>query len=161
MKKLLVIIALISAIFCVQGKCFAADLTIGYVNLAKIFSGYNKVTDSNEKMEKVKKNVNAMLLDMKEMNEGFDTLSDEAQAERKTQMLKKQDEIRKQADAIKKDEERILREILSDIETVSKELRKKKKLTYILDDRLIIDGPKNNELTDDILEMLNKRYKGN
>ncbi len=161
MKKILVIIALISAIFCVQGKCFAADLSIGYINLAKIFEGYKKVADSNEKMDKVKKNVNTMLSDMKKINEGFDTLSDEAKKERKNQMMSKQDEIRKMTVKVRKDEKRILREILKDIENVSKELRKKKKLTYIIDDRLIIDGPKDKDLTKDILKMLNERYKGN
>ncbi|MBU1042980.1 MAG: OmpH family outer membrane protein [Candidatus Omnitrophica bacterium] len=161
MKKILVIIALISAIFCVQSKCFAEDLSIGYINLAKIFEGYKKVVDSNEKMDKVKNDVNMMLQDMKKMNEGFDTLSKEAQEERKNQMLSKQEEIRKMTVDIRKDEERILREILKDVENVSKELRKKKKLTYIIDDRLIIDGPKENDLTDEIMKMLNERYKGN
>jgi len=161
MKRILVIIALISAIFCVQGKCFAGDLTIGYINLAKIFDGYNKVSDSSKKMDKVKNEVNTMLADMKKMNEGFDTLSEAAKEERKKQIMSKQEEIRKMATDIKKDEEHVLREILKDIENVSKELRKKKKLTYIIDDRLIIDGPKNKDLTEDILKMLNERYKGN
>ncbi|MBU1086748.1 MAG: OmpH family outer membrane protein [Candidatus Omnitrophica bacterium] len=161
MKKILVIIALISVIFCVQSKCFAEELTIGYINLAKIFEGYKKVADSNEKMDKVKKDVNNMLQDMKKMNEGVDTLSEGAKEERQNQMLSMQEKIRKITGDIRKDEERILREILKDVENVSKEMRKKKKLTYIIDDRLIIDGPKENDLTDDILKTLNERYKGN
>jgi Skp family chaperone for outer membrane proteins len=161
MRKILVIIAIISAVFCAQSKCFAEELTIGYINLAKVFEGYKKVADSNEKMDKVKTDVNNMLQDMKKMNEGFDTLSKEAQAERKTQILAKQDEIRKRTTDIRKDEETILRDILKDVETVSKELRKKKKLTYIVDDRLIIDGPKESDLTDEVTKMLNERYKGN
>ncbi|MFH1062593.1 MAG: OmpH family outer membrane protein [Candidatus Omnitrophota bacterium] len=161
MKKIILIITLIGAIFCVQTKCFAEELTIGYINLAKIFEGYKKVADSNEKIDKLKNDVNAMLQDMKKMNEGFDTLSKEAQEERKNQMLAKQDVIRKQTVDIRKDEETILREILKDVENVSKELRKKKKLTYIIDDRLIIDGPKESDLTDEIMKLLNERYKGN
>lgn len=158
MKKLGLIIVLIGVMFCVQTKCFAEELTIGFINLAKVFEGYKKVTEANGKIDKLKNDVNVMLQDMKKMNEGFDTLSKEAQEERKNQILAKQEEIRNRTVDIRKDEERILKEILKDVENVSKEVRKKKKLTYIIDDRLIIDGPKESDLTEDIMKMLNERY---
>jgi Skp family chaperone for outer membrane proteins len=161
MKKIMLVIAVLCFMLCAAGNSYAADLKIGYINLAKVFENYKKVADSNQKIEKLKNDVNAMLQDMKKMNEGFDTLSAEAQEERKQQLMDKQQEIRTRTVDIRKDEERILREILQDVEKVAKGLRKKNKFTYILDDRLILDGPEDSDITDEMVKMLNDRYKGN
>ncbi|MDD5747013.1 MAG: OmpH family outer membrane protein [Candidatus Omnitrophica bacterium] len=141
-------------------QCFAEDMKIGYINLGKIFEGYKKVTDSNVKLEEQKKKVQAKLDAMKELQNGFDTLSNEAKEERKNQMLAQQKEIQAMTYDVRKEEDRILREILKDIENISQDVQKKKKFSFILDDRLIIAGPKEMDLTDEVVKLLNERYKG-
>lgn len=158
MKKLGILV-LLAFFLLSQQICLAGDLKIGYVSLTRIFEGYKKVLDSNEEIEKQKDEVKVMLEDMKKLREGFDTLSEEAKQERKNQILAKQENIRKRTFEIRKDEDRVLREILKDIEKTSSEIRKNKKLTYILDDRLIINGPEKMDFTDDVIKLLNKRYK--
>lgn len=159
MKKLVISIALIVSILVVQNIALAESSDIGYVTLGKIFEDYKKVADSNKEIDKVKEDIKKVIDEINKLKEGFDTLSPAAQEERKNQMLAKQEEIRNRTFEVRKDEDRILREILKDIENVSIELRKKKKLTYIIDDRLILDGPKEMDLTAEVSKILNERYK--
>ncbi len=159
MKKLIILVVLLVSILVVQNIAFAGSSKIGYITLGRIFENYKKVADSNKEIDKVKKDIKKVIEEINKLKEGFDTLSPEAQEERKNQMLGKQEEIRNRTFEVRKDEDRILREILKDIENVSMELRKKKKLTYIIDDRLIIDGPKEMDLTDEVSKILNERYK--
>ncbi len=159
MKKLTILVALLVSILVIQNIAFAESFKIGYITLGRVFENYKKVADSNKEIDKVKENIKKAIGEINKLKEGFDTLSPKAQEERKNQMLAKQEEIRKRTFEVRKDEDRILREILKDIENVSKELRKKKKLTYIIDDRLIIDGPKEMDLTDEVSKILNDRYK--
>jgi Outer membrane protein (OmpH-like). len=112
------------------------------------------------KLEEQKKKVQAKLDAMKELQNGFDTLSNEAKEERKNQMLAQQKEIQAMTYDVRKEEDRILREILKDIENISQDVQKKKNYSFILDDRLIIAGPKEMDLTDEVVKLLNERYKG-
>jgi len=159
MKRLTILVALLVSILVVQNIAVAESFKIGYITLGRIFENYKKVADSNKEIDKVKENIKKVIEEINKLKEGFDTLSPEAQEERKNQMLAKQEEIRNRTFEVRKNEDRILREILKDIENVSMELRKKKKLTYIIDDRLIIDGPKEMDLTDEVSKILNDRYK--
>jgi Skp family chaperone for outer membrane proteins len=155
------VIGVIGALIVSQQLCFAEDMKIGYINLGKIFEGYKKVADSNAKLDKEKNAVKAKLEEIQKLKDGFDTLSNEAKEERKNQMLAQQEEIRKSTFGVRKEEDLILREILKDVENVSEEVKKKMKMTYIIDDRLIIAGPKEMDLTNDVLTLLNERYKAN
>jgi len=161
MKKLLCGVIFFLMLLTAQQSCFAEEMKIGYINLGKIFEGYKKVTESNAKLEEQKKTVQGKLEAMQKLKEGFDTLSNEAKEERKNQMLAQQEEIRTMTYDVRKEEDRILREILKDIENISQDVQKKKKFTFILDDRLIIAGPKEMDLTDEVVKLLNERYKGN
>ncbi|MCG2712591.1 MAG: OmpH family outer membrane protein [Candidatus Omnitrophica bacterium] len=159
MKKLTILVVLLVSILVVQNIAFAESSNIAYITLGRIFEEYKKVADSNKEIDKVKEDIKKVIEEINKLKEGYDTLSLEAQEERKNQMLAKQEEIRNRTFEVRKDEDRILREILKDIENVSMELRKKKKLTYIIDDRLIIDGPKEMDLTDEVSKILNERYE--
>ena len=96
---------------------------------------------------------------MQDLQKNYDSLSDEGKKEMEKQLREKQDSIRQETLEVRKDEDRVLREILKDIENVSEDLKKKKKLTYIIDDRLVISGPDSMDLTDDLVNLLNERYK--
>ncbi|MBU4478349.1 MAG: OmpH family outer membrane protein [Candidatus Omnitrophica bacterium] len=156
MKKQIIIT--VAILLFAQQWCFAEELKIGYIGLGRVFEAYKKVADSNKELDKSKNEVKAMVTDMQKLQDGFDTLSNEAKEERKKEMLARQEDVRKRTVDVRKEEDRILREILKDIENASSELRKKKKMTYIIDDRLIIDGPKDLDVTNEIVTLLNDRY---
>jgi len=156
MKKLIIITVVI--VLFAQQWCFAEEMKIGYIGLGRVFEVYKKVADSNKDLDKSKNEVKNMVADMQKLQDGFDTLSNEAKEERKKEMMARQEDVRKRTVEVRKEEDRILREILKDIENASSEIRKKKKLTYIIDDRLIIDGPKDLDVTNEIVTLLNERY---
>ncbi len=132
---------------------------MGFISLTKIFKEYKKVLDSNQKLDERKKQIRAMIDEMREMEKNFDQLSDKAKQARRKQMMTKQGDIRKQTLEIRKEEDRVLREILMDVEKTSGFLRKTKKLTFIIDDRLVIDGPEEMDVSDELIKLLNERYK--
>ena len=161
MRKLLILlgIALISVFFIQVDTSYAEVETIGYISLTNVFQGYKKVEESNAKLDERKKAVQEQLTGMQDMQKNYDSLSDQGKKDMKKQLMEKQDVIRQETLEVRKDEDRVLREILQDIENVSEEFRKSKKLTFILDDRLIIAGPDSMDLTEEITKLLNERYK--
>ncbi len=143
-----------------QGAGVAADLKIGYVNLAGVFEQYNKIADANERLEKKKEQVRLQLEELRQMQQqNVDQLSEKGRQEQREKVSTKQEEVRAKTMEIRAEEERILREVLQDIETVTGELRKKNEYSYILDQRSIIVGPEEDNLTAQVVEMLNQRYK--
>ena len=160
MRKLLILLGIgLLSIFFFQTNSFAEGDTIGYISLTRVFQGYKKVEESNSKLDERKKIVKDELAKMQDLQKNYDSLSDEGKKEMEKQLREKQDSIRQETLEVRKDEDRVLREILKDIENVSEDLKKKKKLTYIIDDRLVISGPDSMDLTDDLVNLLNERYK--
>ena len=159
MKRYLTAIFLAVFLLGAVSLSFAEDSKIGYISLSRVFEGYTKVKDSNDQLEGQKKEARDMIEKMRKLQEGLDTLSTEGKEERKKQILDSQNVIKQKTVEIRKEEDRILRDVLGDIEKASAQLRKKNKLDYILDDRLVIDGPKEMDLTDEVLKILNKEYK--
>jgi len=159
MKKALFIVFIALIFLAKSSICQGEDLKIGYISLGRIFQEYNKVADSNKQLDVVKKELKDMIEEIKTLGKNFDQLNEKGQQERSKLIKDKEAEIMRSRDELRKDEDRILREILKDIEQASGEIRKKGKWTYILDDRLLIDGPEDMDLTDEIIKLLNKRYK--
>lgn len=159
MKKQLFIVLITLILLVNSSLCQAADLKIGYISLGRIFQEYKKVNDSNKQLDVVKKELKQMIKEIQTLGKNFDQLNEKGQQERSKLIKDKEAKIFRRRDELRKDEDRILREILKDIEQASGEIRKKGKWNYILDDRLIIDGPEDMDLTDQILKLLNKRYK--
>jgi len=159
MKRTLFIVFIALTFLVKSSVCQGADLKIGYISLGRIFQEYKKVTDSNKQLDVVKKELKDMIEEIKTLGKNFDQLNEKGQQERSKLVKDKEAEIMRSRDELRKDEDRILREILKDIEQASGEIRKNGKWTYILDDRLLIDGPEDMDLTDEIIKLLNKSYK--
>ncbi|MFH2138437.1 MAG: OmpH family outer membrane protein [Candidatus Omnitrophota bacterium] len=159
MKRIIFILVVLGVILVTQQVCFAGDLTIGYISLSNVFKDYKKVEDSNAKLEERKNQVKAKLTEMQDLKKNYDSLSEKGKKELEDKLMAKQEDIRKDTLEVRKDEDRVLREILQDIEKAAGDLRKDRKLTYILDDRLIIAGPDDMDVTGDIVKILNERYK--
>ncbi|MCP4649347.1 MAG: OmpH family outer membrane protein [PVC group bacterium] len=159
MKKSLLILGILGFVLLFTQFGFAEEIKIGYISLSQVFQDYKKVIDSNEKLEERKKEVKNMLAGMQDLQKNYDSLSEKGKKEMEVELKAKQEDIRQRTVEVRKDEDRVLREILEDIEKTTGELRKERKFTYILDDRLIIDGPENMNVTDDVIKLLNERYK--
>ncbi|MFH2145639.1 MAG: OmpH family outer membrane protein [Candidatus Omnitrophota bacterium] len=160
MKKMFLFIWVV--IFCLTAADlgWAGELKIGYISLSTIFQEYNKVTDSNKKLDVVKNDLKKLIDDVRDLGKNYDQLSEKGKEEREKQIKAKEEGIIKRRDELRNEEDRILREILKDIENATREIRQKEKWTYIIDDRLIIDGPEDMDVTNEVVKLLNTSYKG-
>jgi len=161
MRKLLTMLGVFVLLACAPAAGFAADVKIGYVSLPRVFENYKKYKDAEQKITERKKPIRDMATELQELQKRDVTaLSEQGKQEVATQINTKRQAIDAQADEVAKDADRMLREILKDVETVSDELRKKEKFSYIVDERLIISGPEDMDITDKIVSILNERYQG-
>lgn len=160
MKTVVVVILCGIFLLAVQHFCWAADLTVSHISLAKIFEKYQKVNDSNNKLNVKKNQIRDLIEEIKGLDKNTDQLSDQGKQERQKELQAKQEKLRNLTIEVRKEEDEVLKQILQDIEKSANELRKNKKLTYIIDDRLVISGPQELDVTEDLIKILNERYKG-
>jgi Skp family chaperone for outer membrane proteins len=139
---------------------FAAEAKIGYVSLPRVFEGYQKYKDAEQMMAERRKPLHDLANEVQELQfKDVSALSEQGKKEVMAQITSKRQTLDAQADEVAKEADRMLREILKDVETVSDEIRKKEKFAYIVDERLIISGPEDMDITDRLVSILNTRYK--
>jgi len=144
------------------------DGKIGFVDLSRVFNEYKKTKEYDAVLEKE----NTTFQD--ERNKMIDKIRD---AQSKLALLKEdekkklQDDIDKQkaalldfsraksTDLTKKRDEKI-REILLEIEKIVSDYSKKEGYTFVLNDRVLIFGDQQMNITETVVKMLNDNYKG-
>ena len=145
------------------GNASAAD-KLGYIDLSRTFSDYYKTKDYDKVLgekqaaydaERVKK-VN----EVKQLQEKMNLLSDKEKETKKGDIEAKVKSLQefdrqKQTDLRKEQDER-MKEILKDIESAVKQYAEKEGFTFILNDRVLVYQTKSLEITDKIIESLNK-----
>jgi outer membrane protein len=98
-------------------------------------------------------------------------LKDESELMSETAREQKQDEIdakikklqnfdRDARDELKRERDKMARDILKEIDTTIQDLGKKEGYTVILNERMLLYYDQINSLTDRVLNSLNRRYKG-
>ena len=138
---------------------------IAYVDLSRVFDEYSKTDNYDQTLEK--KSVEYQ----KERNKKLEKIQE---AERKLVLLKEAEKEKlkveidkdkniliefdrqKQTDLRKERDEKI-REILLEIEEVVKDYAEKEKYDIVLNDRVLIYGDKTLDLTEKVLDILNKK----
>ena len=148
------------------GAAYAAD-KFGYVDLSKSFSEYGKTKDYDKTLgdkesvytaERDKK-----IAEIKQLQDKMNLLSDKEKDAKKTDLETKvkalQDfDRQKQAD-LRKEQDEKMKEILKDIEDAVKKYSEKEGYTMVFNDRVLVYQVKSMDITDKILEILNKDYK--
>ena len=146
------------------GAYAANDGKIGYVDLSRLFDEYHKTKEydkvlevkhgelekvGKEKVEKIKESESRLAL----LKEDQRTL-----LESEIEMLKgeAQEFVRQEQSNLTKDRNEKIREILLEIEKVVSDFAVKEGYDVILNDRVLIYGDPAQDLTEDILTILNK-----
>ncbi|NLE64417.1 MAG: OmpH family outer membrane protein [Elusimicrobia bacterium] len=148
-------------------RAVAQDLKIAYVDIARLFDEYEKTKD----YEKVLEEENTKFQD--ERNQKIDKIrdlqsklgvvkeADKAKTEEEIEAMKNEilefDRV-KRTDLTKARDEKV-REILLEIEKTVSDHAKKEGLTFVLNDRTMIYGAENLNITEPILSTLNDSYK--
>lgn len=140
----------------------------GSVDLSRLFDGYSKTQDYDgafaEKQKAFEKEKDSRIAELKQLQDSLSLLNEKekenqkSKIDQKTQILQDFDR-QKQADLRKERDEKI-KEILKDIEKAIREYAQKEGYTFIFNDRVLLYSAKEADLTDKILEILNKKSTG-
>lgn len=165
MRKKLLIVALVTLCFGLQGKAFSEDTKMGFVDMKKLFYDYKKTKDFNKELEKedeaAKNDLEERSKSIRKLRDEIDLLSDEAKEKKQPELraaMQKLDDYRKgkvESFMCKKDE--MFGEIRKDIIGVASEYAKKNKYNIILDGSVFVYSSDNLDVTDAILNKLNEQ----
>lgn len=139
---------------------------VGYVDLSRVFDEYTKTKEYDVVLEKKHSEYETL------RNKKLDKVREE---QGKLALLKEEEKVklqetidkdkadllefdRQQQTELKKQRDEKIREILLEIEKIVHDYAEKEKYGVILNDRVLIYGEKNMDLTDKVLKMLNDSY---
>ena len=149
------------------GITLADGLKIGYVDLSKVFDGYQKTKEFDAALqsegEAFQKQRDGMVQKIQDAQTKMDLMNDTQKTAIQADIEKQKNDViafdkEKRAELGKKRDEKV-REILTEIQGVVSNIAKKEGYTYILNDRVMIFGDPQFNLTDEVLKAVNDSYK--
>ncbi len=158
------------AVFCVvaaadEKKAEAAD-KIGYVDLGKVFDDY-EMTKSLDKQLEGKGSVkqadrDKMVAEIKKLRDEAELSSAKAKEDKQAVIDEKlkvlQDFDRTTRDALRKERDDMVKDILKQIEVVIQDFGKSQGYGYIFNDRVLVYKGEGNDLTAQVTKVLNDNY---
>lgn len=145
----------------------ASDYKIGYLDLSKAFDEYERTKESDKMLEKKANERQAQrdksVEEIKKLKDEAELLNAKAKEEKQKvideKIQKLQDFDREVGTGLKKEKDEMLRDILKDIDKVITDYGKSEKYTIILDDRFLLYKDAQLNITDQVIKILNERYK--
>ena len=143
------------------------EIKIGYVNFEKIFESYEKTKDLNEELQKKKyqKEVEGqqMVDEINKLRSKIQLLSDEEKEKKQKELTEKMRDLRDFTNDSKqellKERDEIFKKLTKEITDIIEEKGKKDGYTLIFDDQVILYKAKANDLTEEIITLLNEKYR--
>ena len=143
---------------------YAAGEKIGYVDLSRLFDEYHKTKEYDKVLEvkhsELEKVGKEKVEEIKESESRLALLKEDQRAalEDEIEMLKgeAQEFVRQEQSNLTKDRNEKIREILLEIEKIVSDFAAQEGYDIILNDRVLIYGDPAQDLTEDILTILNK-----
>jgi Skp family chaperone for outer membrane proteins len=151
---------------CLVGSAAAAD-KLGYVDLSRTFSEYGKTKDYDkvlgEKQTAYTTERDKKVAEVRQLQEKMSLLSEKEKEAKKGDLENKVKDLQeydrqKQTD-LRKDQDEKMKEILKDIEDAVKQQAEKDGYTMVFNDRVLVYQNKSMDITDKIIEILNKGGK--
>ena len=167
MKKVIFVsvVLLLGALF-FTGGVLAAD-KFAYVDLSRLFSEYAKTKDYdktlNEKQNAYRTEIDKKTNEVKQFQDKMNLLSDKEKeakkAEFETKVKALQDFEREKMTDLRKEQDERMKEIFKDIEEAVKQYAEKEGYTLVFNDRVFVYQTKNMDITDKVMDILNKGAK--
>lgn len=161
-----VFFAVIFAVVCFTAQA-RAEAKMAFVDLSRIFAEYNKTKDY-DKVLTDKENVYTSERDkkvgeIKGIQDKVSLLSDKEKEAKRPDMETKvkglQEYDRQKQTDLRKEQDEKMKEIFKDIEDTVKKFSEKEGYTLVFNDRVLVYQDKKLDITDKIIELLNKGYK--
>ena len=167
MKKISIL--LLAAIFGLMlfNEAFAENEKFAYVDLVKVFNDYKKTEKYDKKLEEQKnakeKEREKSVKEIKELQDKLSIVSKEQKEGTQKQFDEKLRQLQQfdsetQID-LRKEYTEMMQEILKEINKVIKEYAEKNKISFVFKDAALAYGSGALDITEDILKILNDRYK--
>ena len=145
----------------------ADEFKVAYVNVGKLFDAYERTKASEAVLEKKGKQKEAEMegrvTELKKLRESLELLNDKAREAKAREIEAKADELKRfranTARDLRSERDDIAEQILKEIQTVVTEYGKQHQFSLILDERTMLYGQATYDATDEILSLLNSRYK--
>ena len=146
--------------------CSAADQKIGYVDLAHIFDDYQKTKDFDKTLETKGNEKQAdrdkMVNEVKKMRDEAELLSSKAKDDKQAAIDEKikvlQEFDRNTRDALRKERDTMVQDILKEIEGVIQSFGKSQGYSFIFNDRVLVYKGEGSDLTAQVTKALNDSY---
>lgn len=168
MRSFTTVIVLVIFIFSAAGLTFSEPLKIGYINLGKIFDEYEKTKEYDKTLEakgtEKQKERDKLVNDIKRLKDELELLSEKGREEKQNQIDSKVTELKKfdteVRETLTRQRDNFLKEIIKEIYATVEEYGQKEKYTMIIRaEGMVIYGDKGVDMTDQIIKILNERYK--
>ncbi len=141
----------------------AQEMKIGYVNVAKVFDGYGRTKASEAALEKQGKlkegELEGRMAELKKLRQSLELLNDEAREVKSREIEEKSEELQRFRNATARDlgreRDKAARDILKAIQDDVDSYAKANGFTLILDSRSLLYSVPAQDVTDEILKLLN------
>jgi len=166
LKSFLSVAAIVAAlVFVPYATAYSGEMKIGYINLGKTFDEYKKTqkyeSTLGEKGENKEKERENLVTKIRELKEEMVLLSDKGKEEKQTLIDEKIKELqefdRETRDDLRQERDDMVRNILEEIDEIIQDYGKDNGYTVILNDRVVIYGTETIDVTQDIIDILNKK----
>lgn len=143
----------------------AEELKIGYVNLGKVFDGYQRTRASDETLEKKGKQketeLEGRMSELKKLRQSLELLNEEVRETRAREIEEKAEELQRfrtsTARDLRRERDKIAKGILQEIHQGIEQYANANNFSLILDERSLLHGASVHDLTGEILKALNSR----
>ena len=144
----------------------AEEFKVGYVSVGKVFDGYERTKLSDATLEKQGKQkegeLEGRLNELKKLRQNLELLSNEAREAKTKEVEEKTDELQRfragTARDLRRERDKIATEILQEIQQAVEEYAKGNGYSLILDGRSLLYGQSAQDVTGEVLKLLNSRY---
>ena len=164
-----VVVGLLGVVFVLtifMGLSYAAD-KFAYIDLSRTFSEYGKTKDFDKALTDKESSYtterDAKVDEVKKLQDKLSLLSEKEKEAKKGEIETKtknlQDYDRQKQTDLRKEQDEKMKELLKDIEGAVKTYAEKEGITLVFNDRVLVYQTKSLEITDKIIEILNKGYK--
>ena len=144
---------------------WAQEMKVGYVNLAKVFEGYQRTKASDAALENEGKQKEAELEgrtnELDKLRQNLELLNDEARETKSREVAEKAEELQwlrsNTARDLDRKRDKIAKGILQEIQRGLEEYAKANGFSLIFDSRSLVYAQSAYDVTDDVLKLLNSR----
>ena len=145
----------------------AAELKIGYVNLGKLFDGYERTKASDATLEQKGKRKEAELEgrmnELNKLRQNLELLNSDVREAKSREVEEKAEELQRfrtnTARDLRRERDRVAKEILKEIQKGIEDYGKANGFALVFDDRSLAYSQSTYDITADVLKTLNSRVQ--